>query len=173
MTGHATDVWNRPRPRGPRVTGRHVLSAMIGFFAVLFLVDGSLIYFAVSTFGGVETPDAYRKGLAYNDRIAAGEAQARLGWLDSLEFSRERESLAFRLADGDGRPVAGLAVAARLSRPATDRFDREVALAETAAGSYEAAGLKLEPGAWTLDVTAARTGASPIYETRKRLWVAP
>ena len=47
-----------------------------------------MIYKALTTFGGVETPDAYRKGLAYNQRIAAEEAQAGLGWHDELSLFR-------------------------------------------------------------------------------------
>ena len=41
-----------------------MLLIFIGFFVTVFLVNGLMVYDALSTFGGLETPDAYRKGLA-------------------------------------------------------------------------------------------------------------
>ena len=47
-------------PKG--IAGRHVLSALIAFFGVMFIANGFLVYYAVSTFSGGERPNPYRSG---------------------------------------------------------------------------------------------------------------
>ena len=54
----------------------------LAFFAAVFVVNGAMIYSAVSTYTGLVANEPYRKGLHYNERIAADERQARLGWTD-------------------------------------------------------------------------------------------
>jgi nitrogen fixation protein FixH len=60
-----------PRQQGLR--GGHVLGAFLGFFATVFVVNGALIYSAISTYSGLVANEPYRKGLQYNERIAADE----------------------------------------------------------------------------------------------------
>ncbi|HEY7670164.1 MAG TPA: FixH family protein [Hyphomicrobium sp.] len=171
----------RPSARGgaPILKGRHVLFALIGFFLVVFAANGVMIYLAISTFGGLDTPDAYRKGLAYNERVAAAEAQAKLGWRDSLAYVPETRRLRVALAGPDGAAVSGLAVTAHLQRPATDRFDRELVLEPTAPGTYEADTSGLEAGWWTVDLEARRERAAQtpqeatLFASRRRLWIKP
>ena len=52
------------------IRGGHVLAAMLAFFAVIIVADATMIYKALTTFGGVDNPNAYRQGVAYNQRIA-------------------------------------------------------------------------------------------------------
>ena len=61
--------------------GRHVLMALIAFFGVMLIANGIFVYFAVLTFSGGDTPESYRKGLNYNETIAAGASdRARLAY---------------------------------------------------------------------------------------------
>ena len=64
------------------ITGRHVLYAILAFFLTVTAVDAFMIYKAVSTFGGIETQDAYRKGLQYNQRLEAEKVRRASGWED-------------------------------------------------------------------------------------------
>ncbi len=139
----------------PAITGRHVLFAVVGFFLLVTSVNGLMIYKALTTFGGVETPDAYRKGLAYNERIAAEEAQAGLGWHDELTYAAADRALTLALKDRDGRPVSGASVTATVGRSATDTFDQTVTMTESSAGLYRAP-VSLAPGTWIVDATASR-----------------
>jgi nitrogen fixation protein FixH len=100
-----------------------VLLAFVGFFMTVFAVNGVMIYEAVSTFGGLETPDAYRKGLAYNQRIAQGEAQEQRGWRDTLAYAPETERVRIDMTDHAGAAVPDLVISGEMGRPATDRFD--------------------------------------------------
>jgi len=156
------------------LSGRHVLYGFIGFFAIIFAADSFMIYKAVTTFGGLETNDAYRKGLAYNARIAVAQAQAKRGWHDRLDYVPGTERLRLSLVDRDGAGVSGLAVSAQLGRPATDQFDRTIALSQTGPGVYEAQVPSIEAGWWRVQITAQRqTEGEVLYQARRRLWIKP
>ena len=46
----------------------------VGAMAVVVVVNGILAWLAVGTWTGIETEDHYRKGLAYNENLAAEQA---------------------------------------------------------------------------------------------------
>jgi nitrogen fixation protein FixH len=156
--------------------GRHVLATFIGFFVTVFAVNGVMVYQALSTFGGLDTPDAYRKGLAYNQTIAREAAQSLAGWQDKVEILQAPKRLRVQLHDRSGSAVAGKKLVATVTRPATDRFDLTLTLGEVAAGIYEAPLPAALEGAWIVDVSAFEAGAEspePAYQTRNRLWIKP
>ncbi len=159
------------------LSGRHVLFGFIAFFAIVFIADAYMIYKAVSTFGGLETDDAYRKGLAYNDRIAAADTQAKAGWRDRLEYLPQTKRLRIALLDRDGAGVSGLTITASIGRPATNRFDRELSFVQTGRGTYEAAVPTIESGWWTVGMVATRSARdhrnATVYEAKRRLWIKP
>jgi nitrogen fixation protein FixH len=156
--------------------GLHVLLIFIGFFVTVFVVNGVMIYEALSTFGGLETSDAYRKGLAYNQRIAEGTAQEQRGWRDTLAYVPETEHVRLDIADHEGAGVPGLVISGEIGRPATDRFDRHLEFTQTGPGTYEADAQGLQPGWWTIDIEAkksASSGPDEHYEAKERLWIKP
>ena len=70
--------------------------------------------------------------------------------------------------------MRGLKVEGVLGRPATNRYDVKLALAETAPGRYEAQTAALAEGSWLIALEArAQAGAEPVYRTRRRLWLKP
>lgn len=156
-----------------RITGRHVLVATVGFFLTIATVDGIMIYQAVSTFGGLETQDAYRKGLTYNRRIAESAAQEQLGWSQVVAFDASAGTLSVTLKDRDGKPVEGMSLSAKVGRPATNAYDRGITLEDNGAGVYEAAVAGLGNGTWTVEV-AARGSRNPeaavVYQSKARVW---
>lgn len=157
---------------GP-LSGRHVLFALLGFFGVMVAVNATFLYFALTTFNGVETPDAYRRGLQYNQVLAEAESQQALGWQGALRLDPRRIELSLR--DAAGRPVSGVTAAARIGRPATDRLDAEVALTEVGAGLYVAELSRLAEGAWIADVAVRRLSLedATLWRKRERLWLRP
>ena len=156
------------------LNGRHVLLTFIGFFLVVFAVNGIMVYKAESTFAGLDTDDPYRKGLDYNERIAAAAAQSRLGWRDRTDYVPATRHLRVTLTDKAGGAVPGLTLTAELGRPATSRFDQKISLTQTGTGIYEADLASLDPGTWTVDLWA-RHGEddAALYEARRRLWIKP
>jgi nitrogen fixation protein FixH len=154
--------------------GRHVLTLAIAFFAVVFIANGAMIYSALSTYTGLVANEPYRKGLHYNERIAADERQARLGWQQTLNVRMDGH-VDFALSEADGRPVRGLRIKGVLGRPSTNRLDQQLALTETAPGRYEAEATALAEGNWiiTLEAFASPEAPEPVYRARSRLWLKP
>ena len=157
-----------------RITGGHVLAILVTFFAIVFAVNGVFLYAALSTHTGVVSDEPYRKGLHYNDRVAADEAQERLGWAGAIAVGEDSRRLAFAVTRQDGAPVRGLTVQAVIARPATAGHDVTLAMRETEPGRYETSLGPLEPGAWIATIHAAQGASSPVvYRLRKRLWLTP
>jgi nitrogen fixation protein FixH len=153
--------------------GRHVLLALGAFFGVMFVVNGIFVYAAMTTFSGGDTSDPYRKGLNYDATLKADERQAERGWQTGLDYDAKTKKLALSFVDKGAAPVTGLTIRAKLSRPATDKEDRHLVLAETSPGVYAAA-IDLAPGLWILSVASRTQGGHPggLYRLKRRLFVA-
>ena len=153
--------------------GHHVLMAFVGFFGVILIVNGIFVYFALATFSGGDTSNPYRKGLDYNETLAAAERLAARGWQTEIGYDDQAGRLSVSVRDRTAAPVTGLSLAATLSRPVTDKEDRAVGLTEAEPGVY-AANIRLAPGHWVIAVApAAETDRStPAYRLKHRLFVA-
>jgi nitrogen fixation protein FixH len=161
------------RRRRKGLDGRHVLAGLVAFFSAVFAVNGAMIYSAISTYSGVVSSEPYRKGLHYNDRIAADARQANLQWQDAIALQGEGRVL-FRLTDADGSPVRGLDIEAVVGRPTTNRQDVKLILQPLADGSYAGQIAPLPPGIWLVTIEARLTGSpDPVFRTRRRLWITP
>ena len=156
------------------IKGSHVLTSFLLFFGVIFLVNGSMIYSAVSTNSGLVANEPYRKGLHYNDRIAASERQALLNWTEGAALTRDGK-LSITLENEAGTPVRELTVNAVIGRPSTNRADIPLKLAEVAPGRYEAHAGPLEAGNWVLafEARVSANAEEPVYRARRRLWLKP
>ncbi len=156
------------------LTGRHVLWGMVGFFGVIFAVNGVFLYSALKTHTGIVANEPYRKGLAYNQRIAADERQQALGWQDEASITRDGH-VTVVVRDAGGRPVSGLKLEAALGRPSTTTGERKFKLAELDPGTYRAVSTAIEPGTWLFALEARRADNSeePDYRARRRLWLKP
>jgi nitrogen fixation protein FixH len=164
----------KPERRGVR--GAHVLWGMLAFFAVIIAADSTMIYKALSTFGGVDDANAYRDGVEYNMRIARDAEQSRLGWQDDVETLGSPQRLRVTLRDSRGEAVSGKKLVARIGRPATTRFDETLDLTEVASGLYEIPLTAAREGSWIVDLSAfePRTGSNvPVYQMRRRVWIKP
>jgi nitrogen fixation protein FixH len=155
------------------IEGRHVLMGLIGFFGVMLLANGLFLYFAVATFSGGDTSNAYRKGLNYNETLEAAERQAERGWQTEVQYDDKSGRLQLSFLDKTAAPVTGLDVGAEISRPATNREDRSVRLKEVSHGVY-AADVALTPGLWVISIASreAGTARAASYRWKRRLFVA-
>lgn len=136
------------------LTGRHVLAAMVLFFAVIVGLDVLFATLAYRSFSGEVARDPYTAGIAYNEILAQRARQDALGWRVTAAVEEDRMVLAWR--DRAGRPIEGLELAAHLVRPATESGRRPLPFRADGEGRY-IADLSGHPGAWDLQATA--TGA--------------
>lgn len=164
----------KTKPDEWQLTGRHVLAMFVAFFGVVFAVNGYFLAHAISTYTGVVSLEPYRKGLAYNERIAANERQTALGWTDQVRIE-EGGVLALTISTATGGAVSGLHVTAQVGRPSTAVVDRTVRFIDQGRGRYVADTGLLEPGNWIVAVEArgSAADAEPKYRARRRLWQTP
>lgn len=160
------------RDNAPAIRGKHVLLAMLGMFGTVIAVNAVFVTLAIGTFTGVTTTNPFQEGLAYNEVLAARDAQRDLGWQGDVSFGIAedgRDRVAVVLADADGRPLAGLQLAGSLRRPTHAGIDQVIDWREAAPGRYEAEIALPERGNWDLLVSAGNGHGSP-FEMKARLW---
>lgn len=155
------------------LTGRHVFYIVLGFFGVVFAVNGVLVFYAVTGFSGVESRNAYEAGLAFDRAIKASHEQDARGWKVAVERAdREDGALSFKVMpkDGEGNGVSGLSVLAAFKRPVDAALDRGASLKEVEPGVYETAVALPAKGQWILELTAMQ-GERELYRSRNRIMV--
>ncbi len=157
------------------IKGWHVLAAVLLFFGVIFAVNGAFLYAALMTHTGVVAKQPYRKGLDYNQRIAADAQQRQRGWSHTISVDGARAQIKVVLADRNNRPVAGLSLSGFLGRPSTQQHDVALQFSESSSpGTYVAKLDTIADGNWLVQAQASRltsTGTEVVYRLRNRLWL--
>ena len=156
------------KPR--ELTGRAVLLWLVGFFAVIFAVNGWLVQAATSTFAGLDTPSSYKAGLMFESELARAERQDALHWKvdGTLKHDRAGEAvLDISVRDLHGAPVTGLTADATLEHPADSRRDHVIHLAKIGAGAFHGAA-QGHTGQWQLVIDFYR-GGERVFRSRSRV----
>jgi len=136
------------------------------FFGLMFLVvavNGTMIFFAQSTFSGLDTDKAYLEGLAYNQTLKEAAASAALGWTAKTTVTPNH--LAVTITAKNGQPVQGLQPAAHLVRPVSTALDQRLTLRAEGAGIYGADIVLPAHGNWELRLSAGD------WQTVQRIFV--
>lgn len=156
------------------LTGRHVLYSLIGFFGVMLLANGIFLYLAVTTFNGLDTPNAYQEGVNYNERIEAARKQAVLGWSHKLTLT-ENGRVELLVKDKAGDAVSGLKVSGTIARPVSNSTTQELAFKEVSLGLYAAPADNIDAGNWVITLSAAKSASETdvLYRLKERLWLKP
>lgn len=148
----------------------------VGCMLLVIAVNAVLVLYAVDTFSGIETEDHYRKGLAYNQAIAAAKAQEERGWRMELVFTpheqtngEHRGDLVIMFVDRDGHALRNLTVRTTLFRPTHEGFDQTVNLDPRGAGTYGREVTLPLSGQWEARVRAERDGDT--FQINRRIFV--
>lgn len=129
----------QPNIHDDRRRSRWIPWLFAAVFGVVLSANGALIYFATSSFTGLQTEGHYQKGLEYNRVLEAARAQEALGWLVSVSFDPAGGGqLQVRATDRTGAPLSGAAVTARLLRPTQAGHDTILTLEPGGDGIYQA-----------------------------------
>jgi nitrogen fixation protein FixH len=143
------------------VTGRMVLFCLLGFFAIIFAVNGVMIHEALSTFGGVETDSAYQAGRKYEEDVAMERAQDARQWRVDAKVERMPDGAALIdivARDDAGHPLAHLDAAAQFERPTDSHLDHEVVVTESSTGRFRGRAEDLPAGQWDLVIELSHHG---------------
>ena len=141
----------------------------VGLFGVVLIANGALLYFALQSWTGIETDQAYQKGLAYNEQIEQAEAQERLGWSADLSVEPNgplRAQIALRLTDSAGAPLERAEVRATFVRPTQEGHDIDLELPWRGDGHYAAEAELPLAGQWDLRVDVNHRRGSYRLEER-------
>ncbi len=144
-----------PRPVKP-LTGRKVLVWFLGFFLTVFGANFIMSWFAITTFSGVETKDAYVKGRDFNAEISRAEKQKALGWIIAVKaenLSKDEVFLVLTIKDKGGAPLEAMKVEGLLVRAVHDGVDQKIAFASLGGGQYAGAAQLPLQGKWQLRAT--------------------
>lgn len=155
---------------GRQLRGWHVLLIMLGFFGVIFAVNGVFLYHAITSFPGEDVKKSYVQGLNYNQTLASRAAQAELGW--RAEAGVRNETIVFRLRDAEAKPLSDYSVIGELRRLATKDADQVLTFRAAPNGEYFASSGKLESGQWDVRISVLdRDGEAVLFNVDKTLLV--
>lgn len=151
--------------------GWHVLLIMLGFFGVMFSVNGVFLYHAITSFPGEDIKKSYVQGLNYNETLATRAAHAALGW--QAEAGIQDGDLIFRLHDADNRALSHYIVIGEMRRRATREEDQAIVFVAGANGEYLADASAFGAGQWQLRVSVFdRDAETLLFNVEKTLIVS-
>ena len=133
--------------------------SFIAFFAVVVSVNAGLVVMAFDSWTGISTPDAYRRGLAYNNVLEAEAAQRRQGWRAVVGFvptGKRRGRIEVALSDRRGAALGGLDIGVRFVRPTSAGRDFVARLTGRGKGRYAADITFPLAGQWRAELVAKR-----------------
>ena len=179
MSEQATTMNNNNQTQiAGKISGRSFLIGLGLFFATIFIANGIMVYYALSTFDGVETDNAYRKGRAYNHVLEAQAAQATLGWTVTLEqvptyaATSVVLNVSVTFSDKSGEALNLSPVSVNFWRPTVEGMDVAAALTSQGDGTYEGQLVLTQAGNWIARVNTMTLEGQPfVYE--ERVFVPP
>jgi len=148
----------------------------VAAFGVVFAVNGTMAFFAVDSWTGLETKGHFNEGIGYNTILEQREQQAALGWeadftYESVPVADDPRAGIFRLhfTDKAGQPVNGLYIDAVAMRPTHEGYDQIMIFTFRGDGTYASTKTLPLPGLWELRYTATR--GAEVYKLRQRIQV--
>ncbi len=148
-------------------TGRHMLAAMLSFFGVIITVNMTMAWFAAGSWSGLVAKNGYVESINYKGKQAAFEKQRGLGWKSQIRL--QNDQVIFAVKNAEGKAVTGLAIVAKLGRPATEKSDTEMFFTEANPGEYLASAPR-QTGQWLIEIKA--TGKNDeLYKKNYRVLV--
>ncbi len=147
---------------------------------VVVAVNAVMITYAIGTFPGLEIDDAYRKGIHYNQTLAAAREQEARGWHADVHFQAASATtpeagaarggdFSVSLTDLAGAPVPDLSVSAVFMRPTHTGEDVTVSLDRLGSGRYGAFVTLPHPGQW--DAWVRASGPAGQFQATQRIFV--
>lgn len=141
-----------------RFTGWHMLMIMVSFFAVVFIVNGVLVFSALHSWTGLVVENSYVASQSFDadtERLAAARKDLR----HQLHF--QDGELKLQLKTVDGSPANATDIKIEIGRPADNSQDQALALIADGPGNYFAT-TKLAGGVWTGNIKGRLNGSSDI-----------
>ena len=146
--------------------GHHVLFWMMGFFGLMFVVNGVFLWAAITSFPGEDVHHSYLQGIHFNDRLSAQTYQEKMGWRGEVGImaSDAGDMLICRILGPDGSALPTGPVTAEIRRATTQNSDIILTLMPVGGGEYQASLPMLSEGAWHVIIdTDIRDGETEAH----------
>ncbi len=143
-------------PEPKTLKGHHVLFWLLGFFGLMFVVNGVFLWAALTSFPGEDVRHSYLQGLQFNKTITSRQHQENKAWKAELGLVAEPGGnvLVARILDADGLALPSRNVTAELRRAATQDSDIILEMLPVGSGEYRAALPIMVTGAWHVALKA-------------------
>lgn len=149
-------------------------SAFVGFFAVVFLANGIMIWSALGTWRGLQTESPWAENAPYEGKVDEAASRDGLDWqvgIDVTANGGRNADVAVTLRDAAGKAIEANRVRVGFVRPTDDGYDTMARLMPRGGGVYKA-NLDLPlAGLWEVRVAAER-GDVEVHR-RKRVTLTP
>ena len=138
--------------------------ALVLAFAVVFAVNGGMVWAALSTFPGVAAQDVFDHSNSYDRVLAVAAKETALGW--KVATVTESGHPVLTLTDRAGQKLTGAHVAGKALRPVGPDRTTMLTFREAAPGRYVADKTLAGEGQWELRVLVSH-GADTLHATRR------
>jgi nitrogen fixation protein FixH len=156
---------------GKPLTGRTFLYWIGGFFLIVFISIGSMMYIAVNSMSGLETEEPYEKGVAYNKTIAKARQQEAARLSVSIAADPQPDKLvrlSVRVRAADDAPYMEKDVRVLFFRPTKQGYDKTIRLKEKKPGLYRGNIMLPLRGIWDLKLEIKDAGKI-VYKSKSRV----
>ena len=153
------------------MTGRTFFYWIAGFFLIIFAVNGLLAYLALSTNTGLETNDAYKKGVAYNEDIARAKGQDNTKLSVSIAADPQPDKLvrlSVRVRDASDAPYMDKKISVLFFRPTKEGYDKQIMLKEKKPGVYRGNIMLPLRGIWDMKLEI-KDADKLVYKSKSRV----
>jgi nitrogen fixation protein FixH len=151
----------------PRRIDRWIPWMFVWGMALVIVVNGIMVWFALSTFTGTTVERSYERGRLYNEVIAEADRQARIGWRFSLVWEADASAplsgrVVLQAADKGSTPLDRLSFDAFVIRPLAAPEPIALGFTQVAPGRYVAPLVVPMPGQWEVRLEARRGDEGPV-----------
>lgn len=142
--------------------------SFVGGFGIILIANGIMVFSAFNSWTGLSTDDAYRRGLAYNEQLAAAAKAEATGWQIAAGVTGTgiQRQVQVTLHDRAKKPIRYADIRVAFQRPIDRGHDFAVTLKSTGDGRY-AGQVKLPKyGQWRLQFTVSHAGERVVATRR-------
>jgi nitrogen fixation protein FixH len=142
-------------------------AGLIASMAVVFAINGYMVYDAVSTFPGAAGQDGFDLSNEYKRVLATAQQQAALGWRIEADATAAHVPV-LHLTDANGKPLVAASIEAQAERPIGPVDATALSFRPIEGGKYQA-DTTLYSGQWDIMLTVHASGRQ--YSATRRVVV--
>lgn len=138
-------------------------------FAIVFAVNGTMMWLAISSFSGLYSDHARERGVHYNQLVQEQRSRDALGWTVQTGWQADSNQLGLTLLDAGGKPLQDASVTVELNRPAEKMPPLPVVMTNQGQGRFTGVVTLPERGNWDADIVIDAGGHH--FAVTKRLFL--